>query len=90
MSIQKSQIELLDFYADWCGPCQQMKPVIEELEKELKGKVTITKINVDKENGRASQYNIMSIPTFLIKKDGKIIDQLQGIQSKEALLKKLN
>lgn len=82
-------IELIDFYADWCGPCQQMKPIIEELEKEYAGKVTFTEINVDTENALVGQYNIMSIPTYIIKKNGKVVDQLSGAQSKENLSSKL-
>lgn len=82
------QVELLDFYADWCGPCQQMKPVIEELEKELSD-VKFTKINIDENHAQAQQYNVMSIPTFIITKNGKITDQLTGAQSKQALSDKL-
>ena len=82
------QVELLDFYADWCGPCQQMKPVIEELEKELKD-VKFTKINVDENQAEAQKYNVMSIPTFIIKKDGKVSDQLNGAQPKDILINKL-
>jgi thioredoxin 1 len=89
MSTKKPKIELLDFYADWCGPCQVMKTVIEELKKELKGKVKVTEINVDKQNAKTAKYKVMSIPTYLIVKDGRVISQLQGIQSKEALLKEL-
>ena len=89
MPTQKPKIELWDFYADWCAPCQIMNPLLEELEEELKGKVTFKKINVDQDNQTAAQYNIMSIPTFLIFKDGKVVDQLIGVQSKEVLLKKL-
>lgn len=83
-----SNMELIDFYADWCGPCQQMKPVIEELEKELKD-VKFTLVNVDENQEEAGKYNVMSIPTYIIKKDGKVVDQLVGAQSKETLLGKL-
>lgn len=83
-----SNMELIDFYADWCGPCQQMKPIIEELEKELKD-VKFTLINVDKNQEEAGKYNVMSIPTYIIKKDDKVVDQLVGAQSKENLLAKL-
>lgn len=83
------QIELLDFYADWCGPCHHMEPIIEEIEKELGDAVTITKVNVDSEQDTAQEYNIMSMPTYIIKKDGKVVDQLVGAQSKDTLLAKL-
>jgi len=82
------KVELLDFYADWCGPCQQMKPVIEELEKELKD-VKFTMVNVDENQAEASKYNVMSIPTYIIKKGDKVVDQLVGAQAKETLLSKL-
>lgn len=82
-------IELIDFYADWCGPCQNMNPIIEELEKELKDKVKFTKVNIDENPDLAAQYNVMSIPNYIIKKDDKVVDQLVGVQSKETLANKL-
>lgn len=83
------KVELLDFYADWCGPCQQMNPIIEELEKELKD-VKFTKINVDENQAEAQKYNVMSIPTYIIKKDGQVVDQVTGAQPKELLKEKLS
>ena len=83
-----SNIEFLDFYADWCGPCQVMKPIIEELENELKD-IHFSKIDVEKDEPIASEYNVMSLPTYIIKKDGEIIDKFSGIQSKEELINKL-
>lgn len=82
-------VELLDFYADWCGPCKVMEPVLVELEKELAGKVEIKKIDVDKEGETASQYGVMSIPTYLILKDGQEVDRFIGAQPKEPLLDKI-
>lgn len=82
-------IELIDFYADWCGPCQNMNPIIDEIEEELKDKVKITKINIDEKPDLAAQYNVMSIPNYIIKKDDKVIDQLIGMQTKETLISKL-
>lgn len=83
------KIELIDFYADWCGPCQQMKPILEEIEKEIGNGFKVTKINVDENQAEAQKYSVMSIPTFIIKKDGRVVDQLVGAQSKETLLSKL-
>lgn len=83
-----SNIELIDFYADWCGPCQQMNPIIDEIEKEVKD-VKVTKIDVDQNSDIAGKYHVMSIPTYIIKKDGQVVDQLVGAQSKENLLSKL-
>lgn len=84
-----SKIELIDFYADWCGPCHHMEPIIEEIEKELGDSVKITKINVDTDQDTAGEYNVMSMPTYIIKKEGKVVDQLVGAQSKDTLLAKL-
>lgn len=82
-------VKLLDFWAAWCGPCKIMEPVLEELEKELKGKVEIEKINVDENPGKASEYGVMSIPTYVIEKDGKEVGRRIGVTSKAELLKLL-
>jgi thioredoxin 1 len=82
-------IELMDFYADWCGPCVVMKPVIEELEKELGDKLAVKKIDVDQESETASTHGVMSIPTYIIAKDGKEVDRIVGATSKETLRTKI-
>ncbi|MDD5415509.1 MAG: thioredoxin [Candidatus Daviesbacteria bacterium] len=79
-------IKLLDFWAPWCGPCQIMTPVIEELDKEFKGKVEIEKINVDENQSKASEYGVMSIPTYVVLKDGKEVGRKIGVTSKADLL----
>lgn len=80
---------LVDFWAPWCGPCQMMGPIVEELAKEMEGKIKIGKLNVD-ENSQVSQtFSIMSIPTIMIFKGGKMVKQLVGVQSKEALKEEL-
>ena len=83
-------VELIDFYADWCGPCAAMKPVIEEIEKEMPGKVKITKVDVDQKQEEASKYGVMSIPTYVILKDGKEVDRFIGATSKENVISKIN
>ena len=83
-------VELVDFYADWCGPCVAMKPIIEDLEKEMAGTVKITKIDVDQKQEEASKYGVMSIPTYVILKDGKEVDRFIGANSKEDVVSKLN
>jgi len=83
-------IKVLDFWAEWCGPCKFMNPIIEELEKELKGKVEFEKINVDENQQKASQYQVMSIPTYIIVKDGKEQDRIIGATQKENLVKVLS
>lgn len=77
---------LVDFYADWCGPCNAMLPVIEELAKELEGKAKVGKINVDENSDIAVEYNVMSIPTLIVFKNGKEEKKLVGLRDKEELL----
>ncbi|MFC1700329.1 thioredoxin [Patescibacteria group bacterium] len=76
-------IKLIDFYADWCGPCKVMGPIFEELEKEYKDNVTFEKVDVEAEQDMASKFGIMSIPTFVILKDEKEIDRKTGAMPKE-------
>lgn len=83
-------VKLLDFYAQWCGPCNMMKPMLEELEKELAGKVEVIRIDVDENQAEASRYGVMSIPTFVALKDDKEIGRKIGFTPKEELLKLVN
>ncbi|MEO0097908.1 MAG: thioredoxin [candidate division WOR-3 bacterium] len=81
---------LIDFWAEWCMPCKMMLPIVEELAKEYDKKVKIGKVNVDEENELAEKYMIMSIPTFLFIKKGKVIDKVIGAVPKSMLVEKLN
>lgn len=81
---------LVDFWAVWCGPCKMISPVLDELSSDLGSSLKIVKLDVDKNPDTAAQYNIMSIPTLLIMKDGIVKKQLTGFQPKEALLTELN
>ena len=76
-------IKLLDFYADWCGPCKVMSPVFEELKGEYAGKVEFEKIDVESDNDIASNFGVMSIPTFVLIEDDKEIDRKVGAMPKE-------
>lgn len=82
-------VELLDFYADWCGPCQVMEPLIEEIKGEIGDKLQVRKIDVDQDNETAFQFGVMSIPTFVVLKDGKEVDRAIGSQPKETLVSKI-
>ena len=80
---------LVDFYADWCGPCKMMGPVVEKLADEYDKVAKVGKVNIDDEELLAAKYGVMSIPCFVIIKDGKVIDQALGAMPKEALEEKL-
>lgn len=80
---------LVDFYADWCGPCKMLAPIIEELAGEHEGKWKIGKCNVDEAPNMAMKYGVQSIPTLLFVKGGEVVDTVMGFQSKEALKAKL-
>lgn len=89
--VLKSDVPVLvDFWAPWCGPCRMMAPVIEELASEIDGaKLKIGKCNVDENPGTAGQFNIMSIPTFLVFQHGKVVEQFVGGVAKAAMKDKL-
>ena len=81
---------LVDFYADWCGPCKMMAPVIEELAGMYEGRAKVGKLNVDLNEEIAMKYGVMSIPTLLVIKNGQVVGKMVGVQSKEAVMAALN
>ncbi|MFH0818458.1 MAG: thioredoxin [Patescibacteria group bacterium] len=82
---------LVDFWAAWCGPCQMLKPIIDELAKDNKAKaIKIGKLDVDANSEMAQKYQVMSIPTIIFFKDGKPVNQLMGVQSKDSLQKEID
>lgn len=78
-------VTLIDFWATWCPPCQMQSPVLEELSNDLEGKVTIGKVDVDQEQNLAAKYQIQSIPTLLIFKDGQLVQSIVGFNPKPNL-----
>ncbi len=84
--LENKGIAVVDFWAPWCGPCQIMGPILAEFEKEVGEKIVVGKINIDEVGAVAQKFGVMSIPTIILFKAGKVVKQLVGVQSKESLL----
>jgi len=80
---------MIDFWAEWCGPCQTISPIVEELAKEYEGQIAIGKVNVDEDDGLSGEFGIRSIPTLLFFKNGELIDKHVGAASKSIIESKL-
>lgn len=88
--LESNKVVLIDFYADWCGPCKMMSPIIDEIANEVSENVKVCKLNVDEAQDIAIQYNVMSIPTLVIIKDGNVVDTLVGLRAKSEVLESIN
>lgn len=77
---------LIDFYADWCGPCKAMSPIVDEVANELAGKVKVGKVNVDESQELATQYDVMNIPTLIVFENGQVKNRTVGLTSKSELM----
>lgn len=87
--LSSDKLTVIDFWAEWCGPCRAIGPVIEDLAKEYDGKVNVGKVNVDHNPQLSTTYGITSIPAILFVKDGKVVDKLVGAQPKSNFVKKI-
>ena len=88
-AIDKEGVAVVDFWAEWCGPCKMIGPIIEELATEYDGKVLVGKVNVDTNPDVSMKYGIRSIPTILILKNGEVIDKHVGVTTKQVLSQKI-
>ena len=88
--IKSEKIVLLEFWASWCGPCKMLSPIVDEVAEEIGDTVKVGKINVDEESDLASNYQIMSIPTLVVIKDGKEVKRSVGVISKDEVKKLVN
>lgn len=87
--LESTQLVVVDFYADWCGPCQMLKPILEEISEERED-VKIVKVNVDDARELSEKFGIFSIPTVLFFKNGDLVDKFVGYQNKDSVNKKIN
>ena len=88
--LKSEKTVLIDFYADWCGPCKMMSPVIDEIAEEMKETIKVGKINVDENQDLAMEYGVMSIPTIVILKNGEVQKTFVGVTDKEEIKQALN
>ncbi len=88
--LQSGQPVLVDFWAEWCGPCKQIAPTLEAISEELSGVLTIAKMNIDEEPSTAAKYGVRGIPTMMLFRDGRMVDMKLGAQSKGKILEWLN
>ena len=90
LEASKNKPVVVDYWAPWCGPCRMITPIIEELDKDYDGVIEFYKLNIDESQDIASRYNIMSIPTVIIFKDGEVCEAIAGVKSKAAFKNKFD
>ena len=83
--LKSEKTVLIDFYADWCGPCRMMSPIIDEIAEEMEGKIKVGKINVDDNQELAMEYGVMSIPTIVVIKNGQVEKTFVGVRDKDEI-----
>jgi len=87
--VENTGVSMVDFWAEWCGPCRLIAPFVEQIADEYSGRVTVGKLDVDSNQRTAAQFNVRSIPTVLFFKDGQVVDQVIGAVPKQALERKI-
>lgn len=87
--LESSNLVVTDFWAEWCGPCKMIAPVLDQIAQEYDGKLSIAKLDVDQNASTAGAYGVFSIPTLIVFKDGKPVERIVGFQPKERLLSKI-
>lgn len=87
--IADNDVVLIDFFATWCGPCKMLGPVLEDVQNDMSGKLSMYKLDVDKSPDIAAQFQIFSVPTMLIFKNGNVVDQMVGFMPKDAIITKI-
>ncbi|MEF8832705.1 MAG: thioredoxin [Candidatus Thermoplasmatota archaeon] len=88
--VEKYDVALIDFWAEWCGPCKRLGPIIEELAEEMQGDVAFGKLNVDENKAKSSEFSVSSIPTMIIFNEGEVVDKMIGALPKEDIEEKLD
>ena len=88
--ITSDKLVVVDFWATWCGPCRMLSPILDEVAEEMADKIEVVKVNVDDADEIAARFRIMSIPTLLFFKDGKVVDKTVGAMPKPTLIEKIN
>lgn len=88
--LESDKLVLVDFYADWCGPCKMMSPIIDKVAEEIGDKAKVCKLNVDEAQDIAIEYGVMSIPTLILFKDGSVVESLVGLRDKNEVMESIN
>lgn len=89
-SVVEKGVTLVDFYADWCGPCRMIAPIIEDLASEMNGKITVAKLDIESAQNTTAKFNVTSIPTIILFKGGEEVNRVVGVRDKDALIEMIN
>ena len=84
--VKSDKLTIVDFFANWCGPCRKLSPILEEVEAELEGRVKFTKINTDENIDAAKEYQVSGLPTLLVFKNGEVVERMVGLMPKSSII----